>query len=171
MILIAALEIAVIFALTKLGGSGISQTVGSRLQNPTTEAAGGARLKLLPELWKEIEESPVIGQGFGKQVTYSSFLPDRIAQGNPEGQITSYAFEWGYLDMWLKIGAVGLAIYLLFLGQIFWRVWKIPNLGVLGGLVALVALNITSPYLNHPLGIGYVILSFLSLRDYEQTTG
>ena len=34
------------------------------------------------------------------------------------------------------------------------------SLGMTLALVALLAVNIFSPYLNHPLGIGFIILSF-----------
>ena len=99
-------------------------------------------------------------------------MPDRVTRENPDGEITTYAFEWGYLDTLLKIGALGLIIYLLFIARIIWlgvqkfeiRNSKFETLGLLTGLIALLALNITTPYLNHPLGIGYLILAIVSFK-------
>ena len=165
--LIALLEIGILFGIGSLGG-GFADAVSSRGGNPATEAAGGARLLLLPQLWKGITEFPILGAGFGKEITYKSFLPDRIKPENPDGEITSYAFEWGYLDIALKIGAVGLIIYLLFILQIFKSGWgKAHTLGFLSALVALLALNITTPYLNHPLGIGYLILAAVVFKTHD----
>lgn len=158
-ILIIAAETGALFAFSKTVGS--SQAVGSRAQSPIKEAAGGARLLLLPELLAEIKQSPLIGKGFGEEVTYASYLPDRVTAQNPEGKITSYAFEWGYLDTVLKIGFLGLLVYLFFIAHIFRQGWSnFQTLGILSGLVALVILNITTPYLNHPLGIGYLIFAY-----------
>lgn len=175
LIFIAGLELGVVYAIAKLGGGTLSASVTSRIDNPADEAAGGARLRLLPELWREIKESPVIGKGFGEEVTYKSFLPDRVRLDNPDGEITSYAFEWSYLDTWLKIGFVGLTVYLIFVWQILIKGWKAlstadapsVNLGLLAGLVCLVVLNITTPFLNHPLGIGYLILAFVNFATNE----
>ena len=169
---IAVLEVALLFGLMQVGGAGWSESVASRGLNPASEAAGGARLLLLPELLSGIKENPLMGKGFGEEVTYKSYLPDRITAKNPEGEIASFAFEWGYLDMLLKFGALGLIVYLLFIAHIFRQGWaglkneefRMQNLGILSGLVALVVLNVTTPYLNHPLGIGYLILAIVSFR-------
>ncbi len=181
-ILIAVLEIGVLYGLMSLGGGEVSSTIASRIENPAQEAAGSARLLLLPQLLSALKQSPVLGAGFGKELSYESFLPDRITPQNPTGKITSYAFEWGYLDTLLKIGALGLLIYLLFIAHIF-RLgfsklqitnYKLQILGILAGLAALLVLNITTPYLNHPLGIGYLIFVYSYLfviRKDNETAG
>ena len=158
--------------LLSFGSRGISESVSSRGINPASEAAGGARLLLLPILLDRIIEAPAVGYGFGKTVSYDSFLPDRVKPENPAGTITSYAFEWGYLDTALKVGFLGLLVYLIFIARIF-RIgiqnvkFKMQNLGILSGLVALTVLNVTTPYLNHPLGIGYLILALASFEVFN----
>ena len=172
-ILIVAAEIGAFYLVSRTAGR--SEAVGSRLENPIREAAGGARLLLLPELLTEIKQSPFLGKGFGQEVTYSSYLPDRMTPDNPEGNITSFAFEWGYLDIILKVGLIGLLVYLFFIAKIFHLGWSnlqfsisnFQTLGLLSGLVALVVLNVTTPYLNHPLGIGYLLLSLVAFRNYD----
>ncbi len=139
---------------------------GSMLEERLTdlnEAAVRSRWDLLPPLGRAIVKHPIIGSGFGTTVTYKSSDP-RAVQVNPGGIFTTYAFEWGYLDIMLKIGLAGLVIYLLLIAKI-WRLgwfWSHSGewlpLGLLLGLAALLVTNFFSPYLNHPLGIGYLLL-------------
>lgn len=173
--LIIALEVGGLYVLIRFGSQNLSESVASRIGNPVSEAAGNARLFLLPELLSGIQKNPIFGEGFGQMVSYKSYLPDRIGPQNPEGVIQSYAFEWGYLDIWLKIGLLGLLIYLFFIAGIFRKGWERLGdetsgrtfLGMLCALVALLVLNLTTPYLNHPLGIGYLLLAFVSFTIYE----
>lgn len=134
------------------------------------ESASDTRIAELTPLFSAIKVHPVLGYGFGKTLTFVSFDP-RVG-GKP---YTTYAFEWGYLDMVLKFGILGLAAYLYFILTIAWRLFKKlsarggPALGgkedsfyslwAITSLAALLAVHIFTPYLNHPLGIGIVILS------------
>ncbi|MEW6610832.1 MAG: O-antigen ligase family protein [Patescibacteria group bacterium] len=140
------------------------------------EAAGSSRMNQLYPLLKAISKHPILGSGFGAAVTYQSTDP-RIVARSPggSGMYTTSAFEWGYLDIWLKIGLVGLASYLWLLLHILNEIYKecislpISNdrgilvrvsflLTLFCALIAVMSVNITSPYLNHPLGIGMVLL-------------
>lgn len=175
-VLISAIEGGAFFAFSRFVGR--SEAVGSRVENPVNEAAGGARIFELTKLLPEIGKHPVFGSGFGTEVTFPSFLPEKTTTDNPQGNITTYAFEWGYLDMILKVGFLGFLVYLIFIARIFSlgiqkssaTADKNQNLGVLSGLVALVVLNITTPYLNHPLGIGYLILAYLFFQNFDAKT-
>jgi hypothetical protein len=127
------------------------------------DAASSSRMQQLEPLWTEIIKHPIIGSGFGTQITYQSNDP-RVLVNNPDGWHTTYAFEWGYLDIWLKIGALGLFAYLIVLGNILQMMIKktteqrIVFSGLIAGLIFLIVTNMFSPYLNHPLGIGYLLL-------------
>jgi len=129
-----------------------------------SEAAISSRWSQLPILFKEIIKEPFFAQGYGKTITYLSSDP-RVLANNPSGEYTTYAFEWGYLDMILKFGLFGLSIYLLLLFKIIKQgLKKIKNsdylsVGISFGLLFLVFVNIFTPYLNHPLGIGFLLLS------------
>ena len=144
------------------------------------EPAALSRWQQLGPLWQTIKQRPLFGSGFGTIVTYQSQDPRAIAKSG--GQYSTYAFEWGYLDIILKIGFAGLLAYLFLIYRIFKEgimclkseirnpkseinsKFQTPNfkqqfvLGLLLGLIALIITNITSPYLNHPLGIGYLML-------------
>ncbi|MBU4512910.1 O-antigen ligase family protein [Patescibacteria group bacterium] len=152
----------------------------------TIEAAGSSRINLLKPLLQENLKHPILGAGFGATVTYQSNDPRIRTELNPEGWYTTYAFEWGYLDIWLKIGIIGLAVYLLFILMIMKQGLKkfkgIENnglnkgvcLGLLAGMAVLLVINIFSPYLNHPLGIGYILLCgaiFTSLKSKVDYSG
>ena len=127
------------------------------------ESAISSRWSLLPILFNEIKREPIFGQGFGATVTYKSSDP-RILQDNPSGLYTTFAFEWGYLDLWLKVGILGLISYLILLFILIKKSLKKENinyinLGLSMALVFLALTHIFTPYLNHPLGFGFLIIS------------
>jgi len=143
----------------------------SKLEDRATnldESAVSSRWQLLPELWKEIKKYPIFGEGYGATVTYKSFDP-RIMETTADSLYTTYAFEWGYLDIWLKLGLAGLIIYLILIYKILENGWKLIKnnknekqgylyWGAWLGLIAILITSFFSPYLNHPLGIGYLML-------------
>ncbi|MEK7203020.1 MAG: O-antigen ligase family protein [Patescibacteria group bacterium] len=133
----------------------------------TGEAGALSRWALLPKLWAEITKAPFLGKGFGATVTYQTKDP-RVLELNPSGEYTTYAFEWGWLDIWLKLGLFGLLAYLAIIIKISIitlrnQNWLIASLII--GLLVIALVSISSPYSNHPLGIGYIILT-VSIIDY-----
>jgi len=152
--------------------------LGGRAFSMTGEAAANSRWVLLPELMKAGLRHPLLGSGFGTTVTYRTSDP-RLLSTNPTGEYTTFAFEWGYHDLWIKFGLLGLAIY----GWLLWRIVRplaaplfgrrsggaAPGYGaqqktallavaLVTAAAALLATNVFSPYLNHPLGIGILML-------------
>ncbi len=134
------------------------------------EAAAASRWSLLPELGRSVAESPIVGHGFGKTITYISRDPRVLEMVDASGKFTTYAFEWGYLDIVLKMGAVGLLSYLILLGVVFQKGFVLMRkllqhvsgdraiiTGLWFGLLAVGIIHMFTPYLNHPLGIAYVV--------------
>ena len=159
-LLLTLMILSQILAVQVLTNNFSGNLVSDRFKNLQTEAAGLSRLNQLKPLTENIFQQLIFGWGFGKELTYISNDP-RIIKTHPGGVYTTYAFEWGYLDIMLKLGALGLISYLFLIYQITkLGLKKIDPVtaGLISGLVALLATNIFSPYLNHPLGIGYVIL-------------
>ncbi len=154
------------------GGFNTADLFGARATLIGGEAGVSSRWALLPELWSKIASSPILGRGFGSTVTYMTNDP-RILSSNPTGEYTTYAFEWGWLDIWLKLGLVGLAVYLILWSKIIITGIKIKItgiertiiLGLATGAFVLLLVNTFSPYVNHPLGIGYLIL-ISAILDY-----
>ncbi len=140
----------------------------SLLKDRATEFEAGAasRWALLPIMWQSISERPIEGQGLGKKLTYITSDP-RVRQSSPTGEYTTNAFEWGWFDIWLKLGIFGIIIYMWFLfdlGKILFLRLKEGNLmsyAALASLIALVTLHFFTPYLNHPLGFGFIALLFI----------
>lgn len=140
------------------GGGGAA----ARVANLTGESAVSSRLELLPALGREILRSPLWGYGFGHTVTYTSNDP-RVRQQNPSGRFTTYTFEWGYLDQLVKFGLFGtipfLALWVLLVRNLIRRRSEPLVLGALAATLALLAVHITSPYLGHPLGLGWFAIA------------
>ena len=113
---------------------------------------------------KKIIQSPIIGSGFGTLVEYQSEDPRALESANG-GLYETFSFEWGWLDFLLKIGIIGTFVYLLLLFQILKTTWnkfkqnKNPIiLGCIFSVIALCAIHALTPYLNHPLGIGWILI-------------
>ncbi|PLX22189.1 hypothetical protein C0584_00340 [Candidatus Parcubacteria bacterium] len=144
-----------------------SGLLSERAKQISSEAGVSSRWSLLKPLISEIGNHPIMGSGFGSTVTYVSSDP-RVLEMSPSGEYTTYAFEWGWLDIWLKFGFFGLLFYLYLLFKIFIfpfsKKMKPNNINSVFiysmaiGLFALSAVNFFSPYFNHPLGIAYLIL-------------
>ncbi|MDD5251268.1 MAG: O-antigen ligase family protein [Patescibacteria group bacterium] len=188
----ACLIIFTAFALPypqKGAGVSLASLLGDRALSLDDEAAK-SRWALLPVLNGAAMDHPVLGSGFGKTVTYKTEDPRQKAASGT-GEYTTFAFEWGYQDLWLKLGLIGLAAYAWFLWRLLkpmcLAVWRTRNnkkispeqaeasalsgaqrsrrveevpiftAGLLTGVIALLATNVFSPYLNHPLGIGFLL--------------
>lgn len=139
-----------------------ADAVVARLKSAGSAQASTARTNQFPPLMQAIGRNPITGQGFGATLTYYSTDP-RI-----RGSRTTSAFELGYLDMVFHFGLIGLGLF----GWWGWRVvqrlrlnpeqslWLVPT-------VALATVTLTSPYLNHPLGLGWLALVSLIAFDHE----
>lgn len=146
---------------------------GSILKNRLKigESALNSRVSQLAPLLSSIKASPLTGYGFGKTLTFKSFDP-RVTYVLKNGEYTTYAFEWGYLDMILKFGIIGLlALFYLLWTIIYLLLKKVKKeplaLWSLSSLITLLAVHIFTPYLNHPIGIGLlVIITLIANKKY-----
>ncbi len=131
--------------------------------HPQSEGAGQNRFNLIGPALQKIKLHPILGSGFGATIEYESVVPEKY------GTLRVFAFEWSYLDTITEIGLLGLLAYLLFLFKIFregiknnlHQEDKILIIGMLSGLFGIIITNVTTPYLNHPMGIGYIIVIML----------
>lgn len=149
----------VAFPLPAVEVGSLSTLFGSRAS--TGDAAAESRWNLLPILVEKIKQAPLLGSGFGASVTYKTKDPRILAQ-RPDGMYTTYAFEWGWLEFWIKFGILGIPVMLWLLVSIGLRFRRteqpqwVRHAGV-ATLVALGALHVFTPYLNHPLGFGMLL--------------
>lgn len=147
-------------------GDGASTIINRRLTEFEGESAVRSRSSLLRALGPTIIRRPILGYGFGKSITYQSSDPRQI--NSPSGgRYTTSAFELGYLDQAVKLGLIGLSLivaWIFKLWQLLLRQRTITTYGFLVGLAALLAVHSTTPYLNHPLGIGFLVLALGAAR-------
>jgi hypothetical protein len=169
------LSLALTFLIIKFpypapsGGFNAGNLLSDRATQIANEAGASSRWQLLPPLWREIKAAPILGRGFGATVTYKSNDP-RVLAVNSSGEYTTYAFEWGWLDIWLKLGILGLLIYLFLFIKIILSGFMISSyfsLSLAAGLIVILAVNIFSPYANHPLGIGYLIIAAAVMENLK----
>ncbi|MFA5020760.1 MAG: O-antigen ligase family protein [Patescibacteria group bacterium] len=171
------------FAITaNLAGQAI---IGDFQTDFFTGRVGGAsgsvgissRMAELEPAWTLIKQKPLFGQGFGATIRFRSDDPRIKNQANPEGWIDAPALEWGYLDLAVKAGLIGLILYLIFLGSLVWELLlraKEKNLlaaSLLIGLLTLMIIHIFTPYLNHPLGLGYILMIFALIKNPRFESG
>ncbi len=145
------------------------------LKDRTTEedVAISSRWNLLWPMATAILNDPLIGNGFGSTVTFITDDP-RARAINPDGQWTTHAMEWGWLELWLKMGIVG-PLAFLFLGwqlasrlQAYrWTEQAWLGVSLTSILIFLFATHLFSPYLNHPIGLGTLlfIVPFLPTKN------
>ncbi len=137
--------------------------------------AVSSRWNLLYPMWEAIIAHPIVGNGFGTEVTFISDDP-RVREITPTGEWTTYRFEWGYQDIWLKMGLLGLAAFIAYaivLTQAFRFTVRTQGnrwiaIGLYSGAVALFAAHAFSPYLNHPIGLGFMLF-ILPFFDWKGT--
>ncbi len=150
-----------------------SSLIAERAKQIREEAGVASRWALLRPLLEEAMNSPFLGAGFGKTVTYISSDP-RVLETSPNGIYETFAFEWGWIDMWLKLGLFGLLFYFYFFFEHIKLIvkkiksekkYEIVTFTFFIGLVSIFAVNFFSPYFNHPLGFGFLIFSSILLED------
>lgn len=155
----ALVFIVVAFPVPRVEVGSLKTLFGSRAS--TGDAAAESRWNLLPVLVGKIKEAPILGSGFGATVTYRSKDPRILAQ-NPDGLYTTYAFEWGWLEHWIKFGIFGIPVMSWLLVSLGRRLLKTEHADWLkracvATIVGLGALHVFTPYLNHPLGFGILL--------------
>ncbi len=180
LLLVSVIVLSIILIIIKLPPKIENLNFGALFGARVTqsEAASSSRMSQLKPLVTAISRHLIVGSGFGTTVTYYSTDPRIVpTTAGGSGEVTTYAFEWGYLDMVLKFGLIGLGIYLFFIFEIFKRLinFQFQNtknyslkFGFATALIALLVVNIFSPYLNHPLGIGFMIIAgVVAFQKYE----
>ncbi|MDD2646662.1 MAG: O-antigen ligase family protein [Patescibacteria group bacterium] len=158
-LLVFVVEFNLIYFLTtgKLAGlTFLSGRLGTITQ-PEEELSSLTRLRILPNLLFQIKQNPIFGPGLGSMVSFLNPLNNLITKtSNP---------DWGWLEMWLELGLLGLMVYLAFSGKLIFsylkgasRFSRDLSVGLAVGFVSLMVANLTGPFLFHPLGIFYQVL-------------
>ncbi len=159
------------FPHTRAAGEYLTGVFGERAIG--TDVAVSSRWNLLRPMLDLIKSDPILGNGFGQTVTFITDDP-RIRAIHPDGSWTTTSMEWGWLEIWLKMGilapigfvilfaCVVLASTKLFKTEKAWvGVWVIEF------MTFLYFTHFFSPYLNHPIGIGLILFAVVFLSNVE----
>lgn len=168
LVLVSALLLVLViakFPLPPVSGDFNLSLFADRANLTQDESAISSRWALLDSLKKELYKHPILGNGFGALVTYKSSDP-RVLETSADQMYTTYAFEWGWLDTWLKLGLFGLLIYLYLLIIAISKSWR-ANIALSASLIALIVANMFTPYTNHPLGITWIMLAAMWIYNYQ----
>lgn len=154
------------------------------ITQPTNEKAATNRINLLAPVQEKINRHPIIGNGFGTTVEYESVTPEK--QGTLRVYLVEWTYLDIIMKMGI-VGFFAYSILIVFIFREGYRFLKqlisigpkeknilkeihiteynklkeSRNVIVMSFLVALfgfLIVNITTPYLNHPLGIGFLVL-------------
>lgn len=142
----------------------------------TSEAAISARSQLWGPMWQAISEKPIFGHGFGKEITYQSSDPTIKNNNNPEGWYTTYAFEWGWMDQLVKGGILLVIAFTFWLILGYYRIYiklgadPILSLTFSATLTSLLIIHIFTPYINHPIGLAFLILLSIIFSPHATKT-
>ena len=144
-------------------------------QDNTRALAVSSRWKMLDPMLGTVAEAPILGAGFGKELTYVSDDPRIKEMTGGTGELTTYRFEWGFLDAWIKMGIFGIIAYTWIFGALVVQVgknirsqgvWSLSavrerwlEIGLVSGVVMIYATHMFTPYLNHPIGLMYVLFA------------
>ncbi|MFA7314513.1 MAG: O-antigen ligase family protein [Candidatus Magasanikbacteria bacterium] len=141
--------------------------LATRLSDQTNNSSSiSSRSAQIKPLLTEIKKSPFFGHGFAKKITYKNSDPRIKTTNNPTGSYTTYSFELGYLDIILKTGILGFLLYMFLIFYLSFKLFLLSKkqrwlFGIILGIFSLVITNFFTPYFNHPLGIGFILLSIL----------
>ncbi len=159
-IAMALVALVIVFPIPHVDIGSLKTLFGSRLS--VTDDAAATRWNLVPVVTSKIREHIILGSGFGATITYQSKDPRIVSQGKG-GIITTYAFEWGWLEHWVKMGILGVIAVLLLVVGVGRRAWRSENdvwvrCASIAILIGLAVTHFFTPYLNHPLGFGILMM-------------
>lgn len=160
------------FPQQRVNSGELSELFGER-GTSLSDSAISSRWKLLNPMNEVISNDVILGNGFGKKITFISDDP-RVRSINPDGKWSTYSMEWGWQELLLKMGVLGPTSFILIL--MFYvkslilhlkteRQWL--SIGMISSLFFMYGAHLFSPYLNHPIGIGFLlfVIPFLSEKE------
>ncbi len=169
------LVVVVLFPYPQIRTTGqfLSSIFASRTTN-SDDVAVTSRWNLLQPMMDGVKESPIIGNGFGQTVTFITDDP-RVRAKHPDGAWTTYSMEWSWIELWLKMGIPGPMAFLIVGGFIVSGARRLLTTDhawigswMMMTIVFLFATNVFSPYLNHPIGIGTILLLLIFLPNFTR---
>ncbi len=175
-VFILVAEFGLLFGLVSGGaalqGLGFFKDRIGTILSPDQETSSLTRMTILPVLINMIKQQPIFGQGLGATVEYTDLLTGQDK--------TTFHLDWGYLEIWVELGLFGLIAYALVLLSIFYQggqaIKKLKRhvfarrlvIGLLAGLASLAVASLTGPFLFHPIGIFYLVLTAVIIISIKE---
>lgn len=131
-----------------------------------SDVAIDSRQSLLTPMLDAVTKSPATGYGLGTTLAYKTSDP-RWIDSHATDIVETYAFEWGWLDIWIKFGILGIFAFLwlaCLITQDLWRMSKLDQprrwlyLSLFLSLLGIYTVHFFSPYLNHPIGLATIAI-------------
>ncbi|MFA6145849.1 MAG: O-antigen ligase family protein [Patescibacteria group bacterium] len=144
--------------------------------SPQEETSSLTRMVILPLLAEKIKADPIFGSGLGATVSYLDPATNQMQ--------STFHLDWGYFEIWMELGLIGLLAFLSLLGSIFYQGFQTIKIfsqdifkkriviGLIGGVAALMVASLTGPFIFHPLGILYLTFTaayLINLNRNERT--
>jgi hypothetical protein len=155
------------FPHTRAAGEYLSGVFGERAIG--SDVAVSSRWNLLNPMLDLVKEGPLFGNGFGQPVTFVTDDP-RIRAIHPDGAWTTTSMEWGWLELWIKMGIfgpIGFVALFAYITIASTRMFKTEKawigVWVVGSSMFVYLTHFFSPYLNHPIGIGLILVFLIFL--------
>ena len=140
-------------------GSDMLKQRAKSFTSPETEISTSIRTALISPIIEKIKQQPFFGSGLGSAV--------RFYDPNKQAFVTTTQLDWGYLELIVEIGILGLIFYLTLIGfilyELHYHITRIHDhqhfyVGVLASVFAILAIHMFTPALFHVLGIVYLAL-------------
>ncbi|PIR47952.1 hypothetical protein COV06_00945 [Candidatus Uhrbacteria bacterium CG10_big_fil_rev_8_21_14_0_10_50_16] len=163
---VALLWIIIAVPIFQTTGTSIFGSLLRSRATGTDDIALDSRRKLLGPLLTSIAQEPLMGHGLGTQVVYET-SDQRYIDGQGTNIVSSYVFEWGWLDLLVKFGLLGTGILLYVFYAIAADLWHASRedrahtwlyMALFFSFIALLIAHMFSPYLNHPIGWGMIAI-------------
>ncbi len=158
------------FPTQRLGVGDLADAFSKRTE---TDLAVSSRWRLLGPMNEAIFKHPVFGNGFGASVSFVTDDP-RVREIHPDGVWSTSSMEWGWFELWLKMGILGPISFLLLFGYLVCQLFgylktdqRWIGIGLISSLIFLYVTHAFSPYLNHPIGLGFLLFVFFFLFDQK----
>ncbi|HYE60295.1 MAG TPA: O-antigen ligase family protein [Candidatus Kapabacteria bacterium] len=132
----------------------------SSIARPEKETSTSIRMMLIPDILHAIKKHPIVGTGLGSSLSF-------IHPITKQPQVTTN-FDWGYLELWTKLGFFGLLFYLLLLGSILRMIYVSDQLltpALFAGGIAFLVMGIFGPALFHVFGIVYFTFTLAQTKN------
>ncbi|MFH1790069.1 MAG: O-antigen ligase family protein [bacterium] len=138
--------------------------IGLRINSiayPSIEESSMSRMALLPKILKNIKNNPLIGSGFGTELTV--FNPVVNAE------VKTRHFDWGFLEIVAEMGIIGSLAWIILLTYLCFQIISLKKRMDLSILASILTINLTQPAIFHVFGVVLLIILLSNITSAQKT--